>query len=74
VLILDEEKDDPPLGEEETKYTSIDMEMKAHTPILSGNADIYDKDSENLEGYGTFVPTFLTDTKKVWCMPRWIKK
>ncbi len=63
VLIPEEEKDNPPFGEEETKYTSIDMEMTARAPILSDNADIYDEDPENLEAYGLFVPTFLTDTK-----------
>jgi hypothetical protein len=66
VLIPEEEKDDPPFGNEDTKYTSIDMETTAHAPILSNDADIYGKDPENLEAYGPFVPTFLTDTKKVW--------
>ncbi len=66
VLIPEEEKDDPPFGDKDTKYTSIDMEMTARAPILSDDADIYDKDLENLEAYGQFVPTFLTDTKKVW--------
>ncbi len=66
VLIPEEEKDDPPFGDEDTKYTSIDMEMTACAPVLSDDADIYNKDPENLEAYGPFVPTFLTDTKKVW--------
>ncbi len=66
VLIPEEEKDDPPFGEEGTKYISVDMEMMAHAPILSDEADIYDEEPENLEAYGPFVPTFLTDTKKVW--------
>ncbi len=66
VLIPEEEKDNPPFEEEETKYTSIDMETTAHAPILSDDADIYDKDPENLEAHGQFVPTFRTDTKKVW--------
>jgi hypothetical protein len=65
VLIPEEEKDYTPFGEEETKYTSIDMETTARTPILSNDADIYNKDPENLEAYGPFVLTFLTDTKKV---------
>ncbi len=65
VLIPEEEKDDPPFGDKDTKYTSIDMEMTAHAPIVSDDADIYDKDPENLKAYGLFVPTFLTDTKKV---------
>jgi hypothetical protein len=42
------------------------MEMTACAPILSDDADIYNKDPENLKAYGPFVPTFLTDTKKVW--------
>jgi hypothetical protein len=41
------------------------METIAHDPILSEEADIYDKDLENLEAYGLFVPTFPTDAKKV---------
>ncbi len=56
----------PPFGDEDTTYTSIDMKTTTRAPILSDNADIYDKDTENLEAYGPFVPTFLTDTKKVW--------
>jgi hypothetical protein len=66
VLIPEEEKDNPPFGDEDIKYTSIDMETTARAPILSDDADIYDKDPENLKAYGPFVPTFLTDTKKVW--------
>ncbi len=66
VLIPEEEKGDSPFGDKDTKYTSIDMETTAHTPILSDDAEIYEKDLENLEAYRPFVPTFLTDTKKVW--------
>jgi hypothetical protein len=66
VLIPEEEKDDPPFGDEDTEYTSIDMETTARVPILSDDADIYDEDPENLKAYGPFVPTFLTATKKVW--------
>jgi hypothetical protein len=57
VLIPEEEKDDPPFGEEDTKYTSIDMETTAHALILSDNADIYNKDLENLEAYGLLTPS-----------------
>jgi hypothetical protein len=64
-LIPEDKKDDPPFGEEETKYTSIDMETMARTPILSNEAD-FNKEFENLEAYGPFVPTYLTNTKKVW--------
>ncbi len=49
VLIPEDEKDDPPFGEEETKYTSIDMETPARTPILSNEADIFNKDLKNLK-------------------------
>ncbi len=66
VLIPEEEKEDPPFGGEDTKYTSIDMETTARASVLSDKADIYDQDPEDLEAYGPFVPTFLTDTKKVW--------
>ncbi len=67
-LIPEDEKGSPPVGDEDTKYTSIDMETIAHAPILSDEADIYNKDPENLKAYGPFVPTFLTDTKKVWAI------
>ncbi len=65
VLIPEDKKDNPPFGEEDTKYTSIDMETTARAPILSDKAD-YEEEFETLEAYGPFVPTFLTDTKKVW--------
>jgi hypothetical protein len=65
VLIPEEEKEDPPFGDEDTKYTSIDMETTARAPILSDDADISDQDPEYLKAYGPFVPIFLTDTKKV---------
>ncbi len=66
VFIPEEGKDDPPFGDKDTKYTSIDMETTACATILSDDADIYEEDPENLKAYGSFVPTFLTDTKKVW--------
>jgi hypothetical protein len=47
-LIPEEEKDDPPFGDKDTKYTSIDMETIACAPILSDKADIYKEDPENL--------------------------
>jgi hypothetical protein len=67
-LFPEDENDDPPFGDEESKYTSIDMEMIARTPILSNNADIYREDSANLEAHGPCVPTFPTDAKKVWAI------
>ncbi len=68
VLVPEDENDNPPFGDEKTKYTSIDMEMIAHAPIFSDDADIYGEDSGNLEAHGPFVPTFPTDTKKVWAI------
>jgi hypothetical protein len=65
-LIPEDEKDNPPLGDKDTKYTSIDMETIACAPILSDETDIYKEDPENLEAYGPFVPTCPTDAKKVW--------
>jgi hypothetical protein len=44
------------------------METIARAPILSDEADIYKEDPENLEAHGPFVPTFLTDAKKVWAI------
>ncbi len=66
VLIPEDKKDNPPFGEDETNYTSIDIETTTRAPILSNEADILNKDLENLKANGQFVPTFLTDTKKVW--------
>jgi hypothetical protein len=67
-LIPEDEIDNPPVGDEDTKYTSIDMKTIAHAPILSDEADIYKEDPENLEAHGPFVPTFPTDAKKVWAI------
>ncbi len=67
-FIPEDENDDPPFGGEESKYTSIDMEMIAHAPILSNDTDIYREDSANLEAHRPFVPTFPTDPKKVWAI------
>jgi hypothetical protein len=41
------------------------MEATACAPILSNNAN-YNLEHEDLEAHGPFVPSFLTDTKKVW--------
>jgi hypothetical protein len=67
-LILEDEKDDPPFGHKDTKYTSIDVETIAHAPILSDEANIYEEDPENLKAYGPFVPTDPTDAKKAWAI------
>ncbi len=65
VIIPEHKKDDPPFGDEDTKYTSVDMETTARAPILSDDTD-YKEEFETLKAYGLFVPTFLTNTKKVW--------
>ncbi len=65
VLIPEDKKGDPLFEDKDTKYTSVDMETMAHAPILSDNAD-YKEEFETLEAYGSFVPTFLTNTKNVW--------
>ncbi len=65
LIIPEDEDDDPPFGEEDTKYTSVDMETMARTPILSDDAD-YDQDYNTLKAHGPFIPSFFTDTKKVW--------
>jgi hypothetical protein len=67
-LIPEDEKDNPPFGNEDAKYTSIDMETIARAPILSEEADIYKEDPENLKTHGPFVPTIPTDAKKVWAI------
>jgi hypothetical protein len=41
------------------------METTACAPILSDNAD-FKEEFKTLKAYGPFVPTFLTNTKKVW--------
>ncbi len=64
-LIHEDKDDDPPFGDKVTKYKSVAMEMTARAPILSDNAN-YKEEFEPLEAYGPFVPSFLTDAKKVW--------
>jgi hypothetical protein len=67
-LLPEDEKDDPPFGDKDTKYTFMDMKTIVCAPILSDEADIYGEDLENLEANGPFVPNFLTDAKKVWAI------
>ena len=62
----DDDNDDPAFGEDDSKYVSIDMEMIAHAPILSEDADTSDDDTSDLEANGPFVSTFPVDSKKVW--------
>jgi hypothetical protein len=65
LMIPEDESKDPPFGGKDTKYTSIDMETMACTPILSDDAE-YEEEYKTLKAHGPFVHTFLTDTKKVW--------
>jgi hypothetical protein len=63
-LIPKDKDDDPPFGEEDTKYISVDMKATACAPILS-NDDDYTQEYDELETNGPFVPSFLADSKKV---------
>jgi hypothetical protein len=65
-LVPEDDNDNPAFGEEDLKYTSVDMEMIARAPILSDEADTSDDDTSDLEANGPFVPTFPVDSKKVW--------
>jgi hypothetical protein len=65
-LVPEDDDDDPAFGDEDSKYTSIDMEMIARAPILSDEADTGGNDTSDLEANGPFVPTFPVDSKKVW--------
>ncbi len=50
MLIPEDENDDPPFGDKDTNYTSIDMETTARAPILSDNAN-YEEEFETLRAY-----------------------
>jgi hypothetical protein len=65
-LVPEDDNDDPTFGEEDSKYTSIDMEMIARAPILSDEADTGNNNTSDLEASGPFVPAFPVDSKKVW--------
>ncbi len=65
MIIPENENNDPPFGDKDTRYMSVDMETMAHAPILSNNTD-YEEEYETLKAHGPFVPSFRTDTKKVW--------
>ena len=64
LLFPEEEDDDPAFGEDGSKYTSHDHEAITRCPILMKDCDYY-LSYENLKVQGPFVPTFLTDSKKV---------
>jgi hypothetical protein len=58
-LVPEDDNDDPAFGEEDSKYTSVDMEMIARAPILSDEADTGNNNTSDLEANRPFVPTFL---------------
>jgi hypothetical protein len=66
-LIPKDKDDNPPFRDKDTKYNSIDQEMIAHAPILTNNTN-YTQEYETLKTNRSFVPTFLTDSKKVWAI------
>jgi len=72
-LLTPEEPDqDPAFGVNDTivgasQYTSHDHETITRCPILAKNCD-YNLEYNELEIQGHFVPTFLTDSKKVWAI------
>ena len=67
VLTPDLDHDDPEFGDEDSKYTSHDHETITRCPIISDDCD-WDLEWDELEVKGPFVPTFLTDSKKVWAI------
>jgi hypothetical protein len=72
LLLPDEADDDPAFTDDDTiagkfKDTFHDHEMITRCPILIKDCD-YDLSSNELEAQGPFVPTFLTDSKKVWAI------
>jgi hypothetical protein len=67
ILLPKEDDEDPAFGEDDSKYTSHDHEMITCCPILMEDCD-YDLSYDVLKIQGPFVPTFLTDSKKVWAI------
>jgi hypothetical protein len=72
LLIPEKPDQDPAFGDNDTitgdsEYTSHDHETITRCPILTENCD-YDLEYDELEFQGPFVPTFLTDSKKVWAI------
>jgi hypothetical protein len=50
VLIPEDARDNPPFGEEDTKYTFDDMDTMARAPTLSNDAD-FEEEFETLEAH-----------------------
>ena len=74
LLIPEDESDDLAFGDDDNapgmgkpKYTSHDHKTTTRCPILSDDCD-YTHSYDELEAHGPFVPTFLTDSKKVWAI------
>jgi hypothetical protein len=65
LIIPKGEDDDPAFGDEDAVYTSIDQETITRCPIVTNDVD-WDLEWDEIEVQGPFVPTFLTDSKKVW--------
>jgi len=70
LLIPKEPERDPTFGDDETitgksQYTSHDHKTVTRCLILAEKCN-YDLEYDELELQGSFVPTFLTDLKKVW--------
>jgi hypothetical protein len=63
-LIPEDEDNNPPFRDKDTKYNSIDQEMITRTPILTNNAN-YTQEYGTLETNEPFIPTFLTESKEV---------
>jgi hypothetical protein len=61
------EDEDPPFGETDWVYTSIDQELIPQAPIQHEDADTSNNEI-NLEADGPFDLSFLTDSKKVWAI------
>jgi len=72
-IIPEESEQDPAFGDEDNPtygaphYTSHDHKTITRCPILSDSAN-YNLKYDELEIQGPFVPTFLTDMKKVWAI------
>ena len=64
LLIPENEDRDPAFREDDSKFTSHDNETTVCTAILTNEAD-YDLTYDELKVQGPFVPTFLTDSKKI---------
>ncbi len=72
LILPKDEDDDPAFGEDDanaglSKFTSIDHEMITHCRIVSEDCD-WDLEWDEIEVQGPFVPSFLTDLKKVWAI------